>query len=291
MKRISAGVITCNEERTIGPLLERLAAAPDITEIIVVSAECRDETDGIVRRHAAADPRIRLIAEPKRRGKSAAVNTFLAARGASDLTLLTSGDVLPAPDFVARVAGAFDDPATGMAGGRPVPVNGGASFTGRMAGLMWHLHHEIAREHPKLGETVMFRSGAVSAIPDDSPVDEASIEALVLAAGLRLAYVPGAIVSNRGPDTFAEWLSQRRRIAYGHAWLEKSAAHHVSTGSPSRVFPLLASHLARHPADLPVAVALMVSEALARVMARRDLRGGNRHQVWEIARSTKTLSS
>lgn len=290
---IAVGITTCNEELTIGPLLAALQASQGdfrITQIIVVSAACRDRTDEIVRAAGANDPRITLIPEPVRRGKSAAVNTFLQARQPSDLTFLFSGDVLPAADFVARVAAAFREANVGMAGGRPVPVNSSHTLTGQMGALLWDMHHDIALSTPKLGEAVAFRSAVVQEIPSSSAVDEASIEALVLAAGLRLAYIPDAILSNRSPDTLREWLSQRRRIAYGHAWLQQKDGHAVSTGDSGKVAQVLTSHLRRRPALLPAAVVLVGIEAMARVLARRDLaHRSDRHAIWDIAPSTKSF--
>ena len=82
--RVVAGVTACNEERTIGPLLDvLLAARPDgapIEEVVVVSSACRTGPTRSSARFAARDPRVTLIAEPVRRGKAAAINTFLAAR-------------------------------------------------------------------------------------------------------------------------------------------------------------------------------------------------------------------
>jgi len=291
---IAVGITTCNEEQTIGPLLAALQASQGdhfrITQIIVVSAACRDRTDEIIKTAAARDPRIVLIPEPVRRGKSAAVNTFLQARRPSDLTFLFSGDVLPASDFVARVAAAFQDPNVGMAGGRPVPVNSPRTLTGQMGALLWDMHHDIALSTPKLGEAIAFRSPVVQEIPPSSAVDEASIEALVLAADLRLAYVPDAILSNRSPDTLREWLSQRRRIAYGHAWLQQKDGHAVSTGDSGKVAQVLTTHLRRHPSLLPAAVILVGIEAMARLLARRDLaQHSDRHAIWDIAPSTKSF--
>lgn len=287
-----AGVITCNEEATIGPLLEALRAPHDgceIVQIIVVSAECRDRTDEIVRAAARKDPRIHLITEPRRRGKSAAVNTFLAARLPGDLTLLTSGDVLPEPDAIARIVAAFRQSGTGMAGGRPVPVNPGDNLLGRMASLMWQWHHDIAVRHPKLGELVIFRSDLASSIPADSPVDEASLEAAILATGAALQYVPGAVIHNRGPDTLTEWISQRRRIAHGHQWLRRTGKHHVSTGNNADVLGLFWRCAIQTPGRLPEAVALIICEIIARILSLWDGLTGRNHAVWEIAPSTKTL--
>lgn len=292
---VSVGVITCNEEATIGPLLEALSAAKsgdfDITEIIVVSAECRDQTDTIIRRLAASDPRIRLIIETKRRGKSAAINTFLAARSESDLTLLSSGDVLPAPDFLSRIVAAMSDPSVGMAGGRPVPLNSRRTLTGRMAHALWELHHEVALRSPKLGETIVFRSALVTSVPEESPVDEASIEQTMRDGGWKLRYVPEAIIENRGPDTLAEWFSQRKRIAFGHAWLKNSSGYAVSTDSSGTVASLLLSYLLRHPGEIFTAFTLVAFEVAAKVAARIDCRKGSKYRIWDIAASTKSRTS
>lgn len=292
---VSVGVITCNEEATIGPLLETLSAAkgPDfeISEIIVVSAECRDRTDGIIQRLAANDPRIRLIAEPKRRGKSAAINTFLAVRSESDLTLLSSGDVLPAPDFLSRIVTAMKEPSVGMAGGRPVPLNSRRTLTGRMAHALWELHHEVALRSPKLGETIVFRSALVTNVPEDSPVDEASIEQTIRDGGWNLRYVPEAIVENRGPDTLAEWFSQRKRIAFGHAWLKNSSGYAVSTDSSGTVASLLFAYILRHPGEIMTAAILVAIEIAAKVAARLDYGGGTKYRIWDIAASTKSRTS
>lgn len=286
---IAAGITTCNEERTIGPLLERLLPSPGIISLTVVSSACRDRTDEIVKDFAARDSRVRLISEPERRGKSAAVNTFLSHRPACDLTLLSSGDVLPAEGTVEAIAGAFADPQTGMAGGRPSPVNDPGTLTGAMAHLLWNLHHRIALETPKLGELVVFRSALVEHIPAESPVDEASIEAAVRQAGYALRYVPEAAVYNRGPSTPGEWLAQRRRIAYGHRWLARREGYHVSTANGSSIARALGREIAAHPGQAGAALTIVGLEILARLLARTDeFRSPGRHVVWDIAETTKT---
>jgi cellulose synthase/poly-beta-1,6-N-acetylglucosamine synthase-like glycosyltransferase len=128
--RVVAGVMACNEERTIGPLLEALLDArpfgAPLERVTVVSSACRDNTDGIVRAFAERDSRVSLITEPERRGKSAAINTFLGSRPpGTDVTILASADVLPEPGAVDAIVASFADPAVGMAGGRPVPRNEG----------------------------------------------------------------------------------------------------------------------------------------------------------------------
>lgn len=291
--RTVACVTACNEERTIGPLLDALLQArPDgvpIEQVVVVSSACTDATDAIVARYASRDHRVKLIAEPVRRGKAAAINTFLQCRPAgTDVTLLSSADVRPAPGAVEAIVEALRDEGVGMAGGRPVPQNPGNALVDRMARLLWELHHEVALRSPKLGEVVAFRSALVAFIDERSPVDEASLEAAVEASRLSLRYVPAAVIENLGPATLAEWLSQRRRIAYGHAWLKRNCAYRVSTAGAARVAPVWLRTVARPPHNWTAGLAVVAFEIVARVLARLDaVRNPSRHTVWEIARSTK----
>jgi cellulose synthase/poly-beta-1,6-N-acetylglucosamine synthase-like glycosyltransferase len=296
-RTVVAGVTACNEERTIGPLLEALLSARPggvpIARLVVVSSACTDRTNEIVRAKAATDGRVALIAEPARRGKAAAINAFLAARAAREgvtregVTIVSSADVLPAPGAVEAIVAAFDDPAVGMAGGRPVPANPGHGLTARMSRLMWDLHHEAALLAPKLGELVAFRSELVEAIDEATPVDEALLEREVLAKGFGLRYVPDAVISNFGAASLREWLAQRRRIAAGHRWLEKKYGYRVSTAPAGLAARLMARAVLPHPGLWLPALALVGVEAAGRVLGRLDQARGRDHAVWKIVASTR----
>lgn len=296
MMRVVAGVTACNEERTIGPLLEALVAAlpggGPIEVVVVVSSACRDRTDEIVREFSARDSRISLITEPERRGKAAAINRFLSERPpGTDVTLVASADVLPFPGAIEAIVACFEDPGVAMAGGRPVPQNVGTSLIDRMAVLMWDLHDRMARRSPKLGELVAFRSDLVESIDPESPVDEGSLEAEVTRRGGRLAYDPEARIANRGPATLREWMTQRRRIAFGHLWLRRRTGYEVSTGAGVRVLPVWLAAVVPHPSRWLPGLMLAGTEVLARLQARRDLgRGSKNYAVWQIAESTKVGS-
>ena len=294
---VVAGVTACNEERTIGPLLEALLSARPggvpIAQVVVVSSACTDQTDAIVRGKARGDGRVELIAEPVRRGKAAAINVFLAARARrggvtqGGVTIVSSADVLPAPGAVEAIVAAFDDPKVGMAGGRPVPSNRGNGLTARMSRLMWDLHHEAALLAPKLGELVAFRSELVEAIDEATPVDEALLEREVLAKGYVLRYVPGAVVSNFGAASLPEWLAQRRRIAAGHHWLEKKYGYRVSTAPATLAARLMTRAVLPRPDLWLPALALVGVEAAGRTLGRLDAARGRDHAVWKIVARTR----
>src|SRR5262249_39170893 len=147
-------------------------------------------------------------------GKASAINLFLQ-KARSPLVMLLGADVIPAEGALEYLCAPFSDPAIGMVGGRPVPVNDPRTFLGHAAHLLWRLHDLVARQHPKLGEIIAFRH-IISSIPVTSAVDEVSIQALISQPGYQLLYCPECVVYNKGPETVRDFLMQRRRIYAGH---------------------------------------------------------------------------
>lgn len=290
--RVSAVIPAYNEERNIermlGSMLEQRMAKGALTEVVVVSSGSTDDTDAIVQRVGQRDGRVRLLRQDVRLGKAAALNAYLRERDLSaDVILIASADLLLQPGFLDLLLKAFDDPTVGMCGGRPVPVNSRDTFMGRVVHVMWELHHEVNLIAPKLGEAVAIRASVVGALPEDSPVDEASLEAQVHDRGLRLCYVPQAVLANRGPDSVREFLRQRRRIAAGHYWLRETTGYAVSTldlvflAKLAMRFPKLTD-----PAhDLPYAAAAAM-ELVGRAFGYFDLRRSFSHAIWKIAPSS-----
>ena len=290
--KVSVGVMAYNEERNIARLLQALVdqklSDAEITEIFVVSSGSTDRTDEIVREWETRDPRIRLIPQSSRRGKASAINLFLG-EATGDVLVLESGDTVPAPDCVERMVAPFNDPSIGMTGGRPVPVDDESTFMGFVVHMLWRLHHKLALKHPKLGEMVAFRS-FVSSIPEDTAVDEASIEAIVAQEGKRLAYVPDAIVHNKGASNVRDFLRQRRRIYAGHLWLETSESYQVSTKNVGGILDVLFEDLEWRPRSLAFTFGGVFLEFVGRLLGTYDyhVRGRNPY-TWAVSESTKDL--
>jgi cellulose synthase/poly-beta-1,6-N-acetylglucosamine synthase-like glycosyltransferase len=290
MLDLSMGIMACNEAENIGRLLERIdlqtLTRGKLREIFVVASGCTDGTEDIVREHAARDSRIALLVQEQREGKASAINLFLS-RATGEVLLLESGDTLPEDGALDRLVAPFEDPEVGMTGARPVPVDPPDTFTGHCTHLLWALHHAIALETPKLGELVAFRN-LVREIPANTAVDEASIEAAVIAAGLRLQYVPDAVVRNKGPGTIGDLVRQRRRIAAGHRHL-KSLGYRVSTHSPLRILKVLAAHR-QQPRRIGWTCGAVLLEGWSRLLGAWDLLVLKRNPViWDMARTTKKL--
>lgn len=292
MLKLSIGIMAYNEEANIGRLLEAILNQKLIhgylNEIIVVASRCTDGTEEIVRNFEKKDKRIKLLVQPKREGKASAINLFLA-EASGGVLILESADTIPNEHCLDLLIAPFEDPHIGMTGAHPIPVNRRDNFIGFAVNLMWSLHHKIALMTPKLGELVAFRN-FVHQIPQDTAVDEASIEAIVKEAGYQLRYVPDAIVRNKGPENIKDFLKQRRRIAAGHKHLKTKANYEVSTTDPLKILRILFQETVWKPRETLWIVGAIAIEVAGRLLGYYDLRVRKKNPfVWDIARSTKDL--
>jgi len=292
MIECSIGVMAHNEEPNIGRLLQQLLRQElqtvIIRRVVVVASGCTDGTVEIVRRSAAEQPRVRLIVQEERRGKASAINEFLP-EAVGDVVVLESADTLPVPDAVEQLVRPFLDPSVGMTGARPIPTNDPRTFWGYAAHLLWGLHHDIALQHPKLGEMIAFRN-VLKSIPNDTAVDEAAIEAAIADRDLDIRYCPEAKVYNSGSATLGDFVRQRRRIHAGHLHLRAETDYRVSTMSTRAILPILLRRLELRPRTLLFTGAVVGLEGWARLLATYDhcVRKRNPY-VWDVAQSTKVL--
>ena len=81
---IAAIVVTHCSASTIDACLSRLRAARGVGAIRVVDNASEDDTVAVVQRHAAADPRLRFVANPDNPGFATACNQGAAALGAGE---------------------------------------------------------------------------------------------------------------------------------------------------------------------------------------------------------------
>ncbi len=292
---VAVGIMAYNESAVVADsvrsVLNQRGPHVDLARVTVVASGCTDDTVAQARRAGGDDPRFRVLEQDRREGKAAAITALLRSLADEDPVVLVGGDtVLPDGSLEALLA-PFADLSVGMVGGHPLPVNPRDTVMGRVVHLLWELHHQVALEHPKLGELVAFRR-VTSAVPADSAVDEAEIEALVRHRGLRLVYAPDAVVRMRGPATVSDFLRQRRRIHAGHLQLRSRRGYRVSTMSGGHILPALWRTWRNHGASGSSIVAAVGLEAMARVLGWWDARVvGRDHSTWERVDSTKDLRS
>ncbi len=284
---ISIGVMAYNEQDNIGNLLKALTTQKlkkvKIKEIIVVSDGSTDRTAGIAGDWSKKDSSIRLIDNKKRAGKASVINDFLRAAGCNILVLI-SADTQPDSDAVERLCAPLENKKIGIAGGHPVPVRADG-WMGGVVRLEYMLHHRMAIKRPKFGEMIAFRKvfGSIG----NTAVDEEYIAMRIMKKGYRHAYVPDAIVHNKGPETVSDFLRQRRRIYCGHLELAKSSGYKVATASNTRVLGESKGILGK--AAIPVILYATLLEGLARFLGYADFLTGRKHYIWKVAKTTKKL--
>jgi glycosyltransferase involved in cell wall biosynthesis len=313
--RCSVGIMAFNEVQNIGLLLEALGTQrledASIEEIVVVASGCTDGTEDVVRWHAKRDSRIRLLVQERREGKASAINLFLR-EACGDVIVLESADTLPAPGAFASLLAPFSDPAVGMTGARPRPVDSRKTIMGYSSHFLWSMHHTLALHRPKLGELVAFRK-VVGGIPTDTAVDEAAIEAAIKRSGYAIRYAGDAIVFNKGPETLRDYFVQRRRIIAGHKHLARTQHYTVASTEANLILGTFARKLWLHvrlawrllrrgqlsdlrrflarrvPWSLYVLTAMSI-EGFATLLGEYDyhVRGRNPF-IWPIAPTTKRL--
>lgn len=288
----SIGIMAYNEEaniaRTLQAVLAQQGPAVHIQEIIVVASGCTDRTTTIVAALARVEPRIQLCVQEQREGKASAINLFLT-QAHSPVLILLGADVLPARHAFEHLCAPLYDPAIGMVGGRPIPINDPQTFMGHTVHLLWHLHDCLARQRPKLGEIIAFRP-IIPAITPGSAVDEISIQALISARGYIPVYQPACVVYNKGPLTVRDFLTQRRRIYAGHLTVRQQQRYEASTMPVSPIFRQLIAcrHVAlRSPRQVVWTLGAILLEAYARAQGRYDFWRRREHHIWQVASSTK----
>ena len=286
----SVGVTAYNEEENIGHLLEALLDQHlhevEIAEIVVVASACTDRTVPIIRSYMERDPRLKLIEQPRREGKTSAVNLFLGAATA-DICVLESGDTLPDEYAVEHMVRMFTDPQVGMVGAQKVAVNTPNHVVGLLSHLRLRMEHELCLEIPRLGEMIAFRK-IVERIPPDVAMDEAFVEAFVVKRGLTVRYAPDAIVYSTGPTTIGDFVRQRRRNHAGHLYLKHKYGYAVSSIQNQRVMRVAFKEVWGVIQTLWLFFLLGTLEGWSRLLGWYDFAvKRDRHVVWDMAWTQK----
>lgn len=292
MLEVTVGICAYNEEKNIGKLLQSLLQQKTkdvfIKEIIVVSSACTDKTNEIVNNFTTKDERIQLIIQEKREGKASAINLILK-NSTGDIVVLASADILLLKHTIQKLILPFFDETVGMTGGHPIPKDNKKTFIGFTVHLLWELHHKLALKNPKLGEIIAIRN-IIREIPKDTAVDEAAIESIIRNNGLRISYVPYAIIYNKGASTIDDFLRQRRRIYAGHLHLKRVSGYAPSSMSTSNVIKIIFENLSFNPIEIFWTGGAILLEFYGRLLGMYDFYISKKNPyIWEMANTTKEI--
>ena len=216
---VSIIIAAHNEEASIGAKLSNclsLHYPADCLEIIVASDGSTDRTDQIVGEFSASDPRIRMVRNQGRAGKSG-VQNLAANQARGELLFLTDAQTRVPVDVLGLLAGNFADPRVGLVSAT-VQFATGADAVSKGQGLYWRYEYFLRQAESDIGilatgggAAMMIRRELYSHIPlrygDDCilPLD-------VRLKGYRVLNDPKAVVFDLSPHSVAEELRSRIRM-------------------------------------------------------------------------------
>jgi len=111
--------------------------------------------------------------------------------------------------------------------------------------------------------------------------------------GYKIKYVRNSQVDIYGPQTFSDYLKQRRRIIAGHYQIRQATGKFSAyilfgiLARPRLTVRLLVEYLATTH-QIKSGLTLAVVETIANLMAALGVLRGKSHSIWSVCRSTKT---
>lgn len=217
-------IAACNEERDIARKIENTLALDyptDRFDLLIVTDGSTDRTAEIVASYAAINPHVRLLHQPERRGKAAALRRAWESIAAEAVLFTDANCTLP-PDALWAMARHLADPSVGGVSGAKRFAKGG-SATGQGEGLYWRYEAFLKRCDGAVGsvmgvpgEVWLVRREAYTPPEEDALLDDFIASMRMVAAGWRIVYEPRALAEEPpSPSLGAEWERRVRNAAGG----------------------------------------------------------------------------
>lgn len=291
--RFSAGICAFNEEgnieKCIRSILDQKYDNIELTELIVVSSGCIDRTNAIVHDLALRYPKLKLIEQPERMGKNAALNSILKFKKNEVIAIINADNILASNRSLESLVSPLINRRVGMTGGHPIPLNSTDHLAGFSSHLIWVFHHQIASNYTKIGELIAFRDVGIE-LPIDTQSDEDYIRKNIEEHGLNVIYVPDATTYIMGPETIHDLIQQRSRVNIGQSYIKTKENYYNPARDPKVLMNVLTSvvkDIGFHPFKMIAAVSI---ETMCRIIGAIYVKKTtNDINIWEPVESTKKI--
>src|SRR6266853_2266936 len=220
LPQVTLVISAYNEEAVIAEKLHNtlgLDYPPDSLEVIVVSDASSDRTDEIVHEVSAREPRVRLVRQNERRGKSAGLNRAIeAAQG--EIVVFSDANALYEPHSIGELVRDFADPQIGYVVGAALYYDAKGNRAAESEGLYWKL--EMFLKHLESDYySVVGGDGAIYAIRrrlfhelKDDDISDFVNPLQIVASGFRGRFNEKARCFEGSGETFAKEFQRKRRI-------------------------------------------------------------------------------
>jgi cellulose synthase/poly-beta-1,6-N-acetylglucosamine synthase-like glycosyltransferase len=298
---LTIGVCAYNEERKIKTLLGDILDQKDLPQgarVVVVASGCTDNTVSIVRDIANSNPKVELIEEKNRTGKTNAINIILA-HCPVEFLVLVSADIRLPKDSIGEILRAISDEGVAVVGGLPVVDNSDKGAVAKSAAIIWRVMRQMmtklgsSGELPfVMGELYCFRTSLVERIHFQVVNDDAYIATLARDKGFKVVHAAKANFVLKVPSSIPDYIAQRRRVTYGHLLIKAQMGRYANVEGIALDHTLILARAmireaASHPMSVARAMFLLELEVVVRLLAWLDLREGRQHATWSRIATTK----
>lgn len=189
----------------------------DKLSFLFITDGSNDGTDQIIARY----PQIRLLHQPERKGKSAALNRAMKYVTTPITVFCDANTILNRP-AITRIAMQYNNKRVGgVAGEKKIRVVDG-STTGSGEGLYWRYESLLKRLDARLytvtgaaGELFSIRTDLWEPLPENAILDDFVISSRINLKGYKIGYEPTAYATELPSSTIKEEKKRKVRISAG----------------------------------------------------------------------------
>ena len=291
------GICAADSAANLGQLLALIESESypmPLKKTVLIASGCEPKAIALARELASREPHFVLIEEPRRKGKSAAINQIIE-RVDGQFVVLVNSDALPERGAISRLLYEIGESNNvGMISASPI-VGGRTGIAGAVSELMWGVHNECLlrlnendRNNHCCDELIVVRSEALRKLPAETVNDGAYLAGTAYKAGYSIKFCQEARVKIDVPNSFVDLMRQRRRIVYGHLQIRKSVGESPRTlesmfiKNPLLSMSILVKTLCRSPRSMLALPVALVGEAVSVVLAMCDnLTSSKKHTLWD----------
>lgn len=245
-------------------------------EVLVASDGSCDGTDQVVASVAATDPRVRLIRQENRQGKTAALNR-LVGLSVGEIIVFSDANSLYRLDAVRSLVENFADASVGYVTGKMVYVSADGSVIGDGCSAYMRYENWLRSLETQLGSIVgvdggvdavrrgLYRSMRADQLPDFVlPLE-------VVRQGHRVIYDPRAVLKEESLNDERAEFRMRVRVSLRALWaLRDERALLCGGGGVLFAWELWSHKLLRYLSFLPLGIACVANICMA-IFMRQDL--------------------
>lgn len=268
LPKVSVIIPAYNESKVIQQTIENKLSQDypaEKLEIIIVSDESEDGTDEIVKTTAAQDPRVRLIRQVPRQGKTSGLNiAMLDATG--EIIIFSDANSHYQPNAIRQLVDCFNDPNVGYVTGKMVYVNEEGNVVGD--GCSAYMKYEnYLRSLESQVSSVVGVDGGIDAIRkalyqpmNADQLPDFVLPLKVITQGKRVIYCENALLNEESLSNSQSEFRMRVRVSLRAYWAMWDMKHLFNPFKYGLFSLQITSHkLLRYLAFIPLFLALVAN--------------------------------